>query len=457
MADDSVGDSLSPELSDYLSTDEGVEAILGGADDAPRQKAPIVDTVVLADVEPEKVRYLSAPRLPAGKLVILEGLPDRGKTTLALTAGADITRGRAPFNGGVLIRSSVLFVSSHEDGVADTIRPRVEAAGGDLSRFHVLRGVGTDSIPFSMPEHLPILRAEIERTGAVLVIIDNLMAALAGEVNSWRDQDVRRVLSRLAKVAAETGVCIVVIRHVTKSGGGGKAMLAGGGSIGIIGAARVALLADEDPESPGDYLLAVVKANLARREDRVTLRYRLVDAPEFGCARLDWRGTSEETADTLTARRLTPGATEDATKEKGAALHEAVEWLSDVLAAGPVESGELRGLATRAGLAWRTIGRARVDLDVLVVREGFGRDCRTIWSLPDGANGRTRAKAQHIGDAGTSGQDDEANSLSRTDLSTRANRDVIPIASRRGTSAGPGIDPDSMYLLDEREALRGGA
>ena len=87
------------------------------------------------------------------------------------------------------------------------------------------------------PDDIDAIRAAIADVGAVLVIVDPLMAALSGSVNSYRDQDVRRALAPLARLAEETNVAMVVIRHITK-GQGQKAMYRGGGSIGIAGAAR---------------------------------------------------------------------------------------------------------------------------------------------------------------------------------------------------------------------------
>jgi hypothetical protein len=370
-----------------------------------KSRALIVDTVRLCDVETECVEWLSKPRLPRGKVVIVEGAPDRGKTTLVLTFAAAISNGRDPVGGSLIADpADVLFVSSAEDGIADTIRPRVEAAGGDLARVQVIRSVGRDCALFTMPDDLDTLRAEIERTSAALVIIDNLMAALAGTHNPYRDQDMRRILSRVAKIAEETGACIIVIRHVTKSAAttGGKAINAGGGSVGIGGAARVVMLCEEDPDVPGHYVLAIVKCNIAKWRHQSSLRYTLEDAPPFDCARLVWRGESSRSADELTVRRSTTGTLTDADETKSA-TQEAVEWLSDVLAAGELECGEVKRMALKAGHAWRTVGRARQALNVTSTRTGFGKECKSAWGLPDSPEIATRASIPMRSDNGTSG------------------------------------------------------
>jgi hypothetical protein len=140
-----------------------------------------------------------------------------------------------------------------EDGLADTIRPRLDAAGAAPTRVHHLDTVPTYDaeghvvawVPPSIPEDLTALEALIVQNGAVLVVIDVLMAYLTDRVDSHRDQDVRRALAQLADVAERTGACIVLLRHLRKSRG--LAMYAGGGSVGIIGVARAGMVAAIDP------------------------------------------------------------------------------------------------------------------------------------------------------------------------------------------------------------------
>src|SRR5262249_61214174 len=112
----------------------------------------------------------------------------------------------------------------------------------------------------------------VRRVCARLVVVDVLAAYLSGQVDSYRDADVRRALHPLARLAEETGSVVLVLRHLSKSGGT-NALYRGGGSIGIIGAARVGLLAAIDPEDDGRRVLAVTKSNLAAIPS--ALAYRL--------------------------------------------------------------------------------------------------------------------------------------------------------------------------------------
>lgn len=132
-----------------------------------------------------------------------------------------------------------------EDGIADTVRPRLDAAGADVDRVFVFSGVvdpetGTVREP-SLPGDLERIEKIVVENDAALVIVDVLSAFLHGSVDSYRDQDVRGALMPLARLAERTGATVVVLRHLSKSGGANP-LYRGGGSIGIIGAARVGLL-----------------------------------------------------------------------------------------------------------------------------------------------------------------------------------------------------------------------
>ena len=197
-----------------------------------------------SEVVPETMTWLWEGYIPAGKITLVDGDPGEGKSTLTLDIAARVSRG-GPMPDRSAGGSGTVLIMSAEDGVADTIVPRLSAAGANLRRVHILtevRGVSDDgkivTRPVELPGDLPIVERIIREHRVVLVVIDPLMAYLSGTVNSFRDQDVRRALHPLAQLAETTGATFVVVRHLNKSAGG-KAMYRGGGSIGIGGAARV--------------------------------------------------------------------------------------------------------------------------------------------------------------------------------------------------------------------------
>lgn len=336
----------------------------------------------LASVTPEAVRWLWPGRLPLGKLVTLDGDPGQGKSTLALDLAARVSTGSPMPDGRAPVCAGDVIVMSAEDGLSDTIRPRVEAAGGDVERVHAWSEVH-DTDPDGEPRtRTPTLPGDIDRlarhivsVGARLVIVDVFMAYLDSRVNAHHDQDVRQVLHRLMLVAERTGCVMVVLRHLNKSGGG-RSIYRGGGSIGIVGAARVGMVVADDPGDESRNVLAVAKSNLAALPP--ALAYRLVPAEGFECARVEWLGPTHHTADALMVAP-TPGADETAPRATAEA------FLLDLLAEGALPVQDVKAQAIEAGLSWRTVRRAQEDLRIVPRKRGKPGDREQWWdwALPD--------------------------------------------------------------------------
>lgn len=341
-----------------MTTDREAEAMIG-ADQLVQ-----LDSVCLADVQPEKVDWLWQGRIPYGKLTIIEGHPGVGKSHLTIEIAARVSRGDAVGPDGETIPPGNVALLTAEDGVADTVRPRADAANGNVFMIHVL-----DGLP-SLPADIPALREYVERMDIRLLIIDPLAAYLGGKVDSWKDHDVRRALAPLAKMAEDTHCAVIVVRHLTKASNG-AAITAGGGSIGIIGQARCAMLVAADPENPNEIVLAVVKSNLAQKPE--SLKFQLVTT-ESGWAKVEWIGTSPHTADALIASGRD--------SEESGELHEAMQLLSEWLKSGPQSKSDIIRSANDAKISTRTIERAKLKMGVVHKRTGFGPGSRMIWQLP---------------------------------------------------------------------------
>lgn len=357
-----------------------------------------MQVTALRDVPIRAVEWLWRGKLPLGKVVVLDGPPGQGKSTCALDIAARGSRGYAMPDGSreTMEPWESLFIT-YEDDAGDTLRPRLEAAGGDAERVHHVEGIAyngsDDLLPPSLPKDIELLGETLrdKHPDVRLVVIDPLMAAISADIDSHRDQDVRRVLARLAKIAQECHVCIVVIRHLRKSHGG-NALTAGGGSIGIIGQARVGLLVDRHPEIEDASVLAVVKSNLATigpslafRKATATVTDAVGDLVET--SKLDWIGEISMSADELLqAREDAPGDTRDAR-----------EWLTQILGAGKVERGVLVKAGADAGFKERTLDWTARKLNVVKRREGFGRDMRSFWALPDTISSATSASSAYSG------------------------------------------------------------
>lgn len=323
-------------------------------------------TLRMTDVRPERVSWLWPARIPFGKLTILDGDPGLGKSMAALDIAARVSRGDAmPCGGrGDLNAPAGVVLLSAEDDPADTIRPRLDAAEADAARVVLLRAValateGRPSERMVTVADLDAIEAAARDTEARLVVVDPLMAYLPSERDSHRDQDVRGALAPLAELAARLRVAVLVIRHLNKSGGG-KALYRGGGSIGIIGAARSGLLVAPDPDEPdgGRRILAVTKSNLAALPSALAYHIGL----EGDVPRVVWEGTTEHTADALLAASLDG--------EQRGAQEEAKAFLREILAEGPIPAKEGQRQGKEAGISEMTLRRARTALGVRVRHVG---------------------------------------------------------------------------------------
>lgn len=335
-----------------------------------------VNGILLSDVEREEVKWLWAGRIPAGKITVLDGDPGLGKSVFTTDLAARVSTGRtfpdsAPCElGGVVLMNA-------EDGLADTIRPRVDAVGGDPSRILALAEVPDEEDPtlsrtLSIPADLDIIESGIERVGAKLVIIDPLMAFLTSATDSHKDQDIRRVLASLKFLAERTGVAIVLVRHLNKSSGGNP-LYRGGGSIGIIGAARMGLMIAQDPEIPERRILATTKQNLSNTQSSIVFTVETAGpGPGEGTARIEYVGESELSASDL----LKPHLDEEA----GYALREAQDFLKETLGTASIWSKTVINSAREAGISHRTLKRAKSELSIKSVKEADGS---WSWSMPN--------------------------------------------------------------------------
>ncbi len=231
------------------------------------QPGPVL--VRLADVEREEVQWRWQHRIPTGKLTLVEGDPDTGKTFMTMALATAATRGTPlPGDYGRFDAFDVLILTA-EDGLGDTIRPRLEDMGADLNRVHALTSIrdfdGTEHFP-NLKEDLLMLESALAGGNFGMIIIDPINAYLGG-VDGNRDTDIRSVLGPLAAIAERYNVAVVAVRHLTK-GGRDKAIYRGLGGIGYTAAARSVLLVGKNPNHPTERVVVCIKHNLAPRVQR---------------------------------------------------------------------------------------------------------------------------------------------------------------------------------------------
>jgi hypothetical protein len=339
-------------------------------------RKPLPPVVALSQIAPEPLRWLSPGRLAAGKITLLDGDPGLGKSTLLCEFAARISRGD-PLPGGDAAPPRPVVLMSAEDDPYDTIRPRIDAAGGDPRRviaFATLPNDASNETLGAIPDHLYVIEEIITRTRAALLIIDPLVAFLARGHNANSDQGVRRAFHALKGLAERTGVAIVAVRHLNKSMTANP-LYRGGGSIGIIGAARCGLLLAADPDDAERRILASTKDNLGLPPP--SLAFRLLSSPGSDVARVVWEGESQWTAGQLLRESASGVPTHSL-------LADAREWLRAALADGPRSAREILREAADAGLGRNLLYTARKLEGVAIAKERIPGG-RWVWSYPTGA------------------------------------------------------------------------
>jgi len=337
----------------------------------------------LSTVEPEPVRWLWLNRIPLGKLTVLDGDPGLGKSTLLLDLAARVTTG-TPMPDGAATDQGLVVLVTGEDGIADTVRPRFDAAGGDAARLHVLEAVRDERgvRALSLPEDVDALRAKLlPLKRARLIIIDPFVAFLANYVNSRIDHDVRRTLAPLAALAGELETAIVLLRHLNKATGP-SALYRGGGSIGIIGAARAGLLVARDPDDEQRRVLAVTKSNLGPAAPSLGFA---VEGASNGAGRIHWLGETAHRANDLVQDVGDEDERQDARDVQG--------FLRELVELTPRTFKEVQTACRNAGFdpSERTLRRRLRAAGLVAQRHGFGPGSAMIWSLGNGHSGHIPA------------------------------------------------------------------
>ena len=372
-------------LDSYTDITIDVETLEGpwGASSSPLA-TPKPHLISLDDITVERIKWLWPGYIPRAKLTDGVGDGDVGKTLIMLDTAARISRGEMMpdgFGGGEPA-NVVLMVA--EDDLADTVVPRLIAAGADLARIKVLEGPreGVEA-PIVFPDDLPAVEAAIRDTNAALLIIDPVMAFLGGGVKSGIDAAVRAsLMGPLKIIAARYGCAVLLIRHTNKSEGA-SASMRGGGSVAFRNACRAGLAfgPDHDDEDGERRIMVQSKKNLSRQ--RPALAYRIQstfgrvspEGPE-GTPVVVWEGVAEG----ATAASVLGPAPKESSPRAGSKAEAAVDWIRNRLAGGTaVAASVIHKEMAAEGFSEKVVRMAREHAGVQTERISVGSEGKGGW------------------------------------------------------------------------------
>ena len=303
--------------------------------------------IQMSSVPTDEVRWLWYPYIPLGKLTIVQGDPGEGKTTLVLALIASLTRGEALPECAEAASPMTVIYQTAEDGLADTIKPRLEAMGADCSRVFVID---------ESRKELSMLDERLEKaiceTGARLVVLDPVQAYLGSDVDMHRANEIRPIMKRVASLAEQNGCAVILIGHMNKAQGL-KASYRGLGSIDFRAAARSVLLVGRMKDDPSVRVMAQDKNSLAPEGRSMSF-----SLSEDG---FRWLGCVDATVDDVLCGMAR-------VESKTAQMENA---LRDLLEDGDgLPSDELTAYAESLGISERTLKIAKRNVGVVSERRG---------------------------------------------------------------------------------------
>ncbi|KLU68590.1 MAG: hypothetical protein RHS_5586 [Robinsoniella sp. RHS] len=313
-------------------------------------------------VEVEQIDWLLYPFIPYGKVTIIQGDPGEGKTTMVLQITAKLTKGEMVlpdsenYTEDESDREAVSVIyQTAEDGLGDTIKPRLLEAGADCPRVLV---IDDGEQPLTMLDER--LEEAIVETNARLIVLDPIQGFLGAEVDMHRANEIRPLMKRVSVLAEKYHCAIILIGHMNKNSSS-KSSYRGLGSIDFQAAARSVLVVGRVKDEPEIRVVCHVKSSLA--PEGKSIAFRLDKDNGF-----EWIGEYDIEADDLLNG-----------DNRGQKTREAKAFLQEILANGQVMQTEIAEEADSRGIKRKTLFNAKASLNVQSNKVGK----QWAWTLPE--------------------------------------------------------------------------
>ena len=310
-----------------------------------------------ADVTPVAVDWIWEGRIARGKLTIVAGAPDVGKSQIGAYIAARITK-REHWSQGALAPQGDVVILASEDSIEDTWVPRLMAAGADLDRVHFVKMVIDERgkrRTFNLQSDLDALGEKLNALQKPQLVIIDPITSYLGKVDAHRTPDVRAVMEPVTALAESCRVGIFAVTHPPKAQA--TAMNAFTGSMAFVASARIAFIVIDEPKTERRLMLPVKNNVGIKAQGRGYSIAAKIVAENISAPYIIWDDAPVD----MTADQAIVAAAKHA-KEGRRSLKDAIEFLRELLADGPVGATDVEEAATEEGISKRTLARAKKEL-----------------------------------------------------------------------------------------------